>query len=264
MVIDLSMDEPEIVPDKISNPINRKVIIGILVMGLGIFITLNIISEDDAGMLAFIISVSISGLVAIAAFVVSIQNRTSFLSKAYFSLALGFTAYVIAEILYYTFELVFGIEPYPSIADIFFFLLYPFLLGHLLINVKFFNSEYTRFQKIWIPGIPILILILYVIMSLSVPDAELNFDFYYGLIFVGGASAVISFTILGALIFKEGVWGTVWLLLVFGLMLSTVADVWYYNLEIFGYYYDAHPVTVFWFIANLIIVYALYKHGKIM
>jgi len=258
------MKEPEIVPDKISNPINFKVIIIILFIGIGIFIILNLISEDDAGMLAFILSVTISGIVASASFVVSIQNRTSVLSKAYFSLALGFTAYVIAEILYYTLELVWEIEPYPSIADIFFFLLYPFLLGHLLINVKFFNSEYTKLQKIWIPGIPIFILTLYVIMSLSVPDAELNFDFYYGLIFVGGASVVISFTILGALIFKEGVWGTVWLLLVFGLMLSTAGDVWYYNLEIYGYYYDAHPVTVLWFIANLIIVYALYKHGKIM
>lgn len=256
------MKNPEIVPDKISNPINRKVIIGILGVGLGIFIMLNLVSEDDAGILAFILSITFAGIVAIFSFVVSKQNEIGILAKSYFFLGLGFTSYVIAEVLYYSFELIFKIEPYPSIADIFFFALYPFVLGHLLLNIKYFHSGYTKLQKIWIPGIPIIALTVYVLMSYGVADAELNFDFYYGLIFVAGAATTLTFTILGAQIFKEGVWGTVWLLLVFGLMISTSGDMWYYHLEIFGYYYDAHPVTVIWFIANSIIIYALYKHVK--
>ena len=99
-------------------------------------------------------------------------------------------------------------------------------------------------------------------MSISVPDAELNFDFYYGLIFVAGASTTLSFTIIGALTFREGVLGPIWFLLVIGLMINAAGDVWYYHLEIFGEYFDAHPVTVVWFVANLFMIYALYKHIK--
>jgi len=77
-----------------------------------------------------------------------------------------------------------------------------------------------------------------------------------------GSSMVLSFAILGASIFKRGVLGTVWLLLVIGLMINAAGDVWYYNLEIFEAYYDAHPVTTMWYVANMFIIYALYKHLK--
>jgi len=43
------MKNLDIVPDKMSNPINRKVIAGILGIGLGIFIALNLASEEDVG-----------------------------------------------------------------------------------------------------------------------------------------------------------------------------------------------------------------------
>jgi len=258
------MKEPEIVPDNISNPINSSIIIGILAVGSGIFVAMYLISEDDAGMLAFILSVTIATGVTVFAFIVSKQNETGILAKAYFSLGLGFGSYVIAELLYYTFDLVLGIEAYPSVADLFFFALYPFVLGHLLLNIRFFHTGYTNLQKVWIPAIPVFALIVYVIMSMGVPDAELNFDFYYGFIFVAGASTTLSFTIVGALIFRQGALGVVWLLLVMGLMINAAGDVWYYHLEIFGQYYDAHPVTVVWFVANLFMIYALYKHLKII
>jgi len=236
------MKEPEIVPDKISNPINIYVVVVILAAGSGIFVVFNLISEDDSGILAFVLSIIIAAGVAVSAFIVSRQNETGILRKSYFLLGCGFTSYVLAELLYYTFDLVLGIEAYPSIADIFFFALYPFILGHLLLNLKYFHTEYTNLQKVWIPAIPVFALIIYVTMSMGVPDAELNFDFYYGLIFVAGASTALSFTVLCALTFQQGALGVVWLLLIFGLMLSTAGDVWYYHLEIFGQYYDA-PAT---------------------
>ena len=258
------MKTPKIVPDKIANPINPIIIIGILALSIGIFISLNIVSEDDSATIASIISVLLAGLVALLSFIVSKENETGVLAKSYFALGLGFTSYVIAEVLYYSMEDIFGIEPYPSIADVFFFALYPLLLIHLLYNIRFFHSGYSLIQKIWIPVIPIFLLTVYVILSIGVSEFELNFDFYYGLIFVAGASITLSFTIVGASIFKEGALGVVWFLLVIGLMFSTAGDVWYYHLEIFGEYYDAHPVTVVWFIANMFIIYALFKHTKII
>jgi hypothetical protein len=258
------MKNPEIVPDKISNPINPIIIIGILSLGAGIFVTMNIVSEDDAGTIALVISVSLAGFVALFAFIVSKQNQTGILAKSYFALGLGFSSYVIAELLYYSMEELFGIEPYPSIADVFFFAVYPFTLIHLLLNIRFFHSGFSIFQKICIILIPVVSLFIYVVLSITVPDAELGFDFYYGFIFVIGASITLSFSIVGAVIFKEGVLGVVWLLLVIGLMINASGDVWYYHLEIFSEYYDAHPVTVVWFVANLFIGYALIKHLKII
>ena len=258
------MEFPETVPDKISSPINPIIIIGIISLGIGIFISMNLVSEESAGIIASVFSVSLAGIVALFAFIVSKQSETGILAKSYFSLGLGFTSYVIAELLYYSMTELFGIEPYPSIADIFFFAVYPFTLIHLWLNIKFFNSGLSKFQKIYVTAIPIVALSIYVMISTNTPDVELGFDFYYGVIFVIGASVTFSVAIVGAVIFKEGALGVVWFLLVIGLMINAAGDVWYYHLEIFEEYYDAHPVTVVWFIANLFIIYALIKHLKII
>ena len=256
------MSQPDIVPEKLKNPLNPFVIIVILIAGSAIFATMQFLPEEDIGVFAFVLSVVFAGGVAVFAFIVAKQNETGVLAKAYLFLGFGFTSYVVAELLYYSFELIFEIEPYPSIADIFFFALYPLILGHLLLNIRFFHSGYTKLQKIWIPAIPVFAIIVYVTMSLGVPEAEMNFDFYYGLIFVSGAAVTLSFTIVGASTFRQGTLGVVWLLLVIGLMINAAGDVWYYHLEIFGEYYDAHPVTTVWFVANMFIIYALFKHLK--
>ena len=258
------MKEPDVVPDKITNPINPIIIIGIIVIGIGVFVSMNIVSEDDAVTIASIVAVGLAARVSISAFIVSKQNETGILAKSYFALGLGFLSYVIAEVLYYSMEELLGIEPYPSFADVFFFAVYPLTLIHLLLNIRYFTSGYTKLQKAWIIVIPIIAVIVYVMLSISVPDAELGFDFYYGFIFVAAASITLSFAIVGASIFREGALGVVWLLLVVGLMINAAGDVWYYHLEIFGEYFDAHPVTVVWFVANMFIIYALYKHVKII
>jgi len=258
------MKTPDIVPDKITHPINPIIIIVILAIGIGAFVTMNTVSEENVGSIASTISVGLAAGVSISAFMVSKHNETGVLAKSYFALGLGFLAYVIAEVLYYSMEEIFGIDPYPSIADIFFFAVYPFTMIHLFLNIRYFNSRFTKFQVIVITTIPIIASIIYIILSVTVTDAELGFDFYYGFIFVAAASITLAFAIIGALTFREGVLGIVWLLLVLGLLINAAGDVWYYHLEIFGEYSDAHPVTVVWFIANMFMIYALYKHLKII
>ena len=258
------MSEPDVVPDKLKNPISYAVIGIILAAGVGIYITLNILSEDIAGSMVFGLSVGIASAVAISSFIIAKRYwGTTIFGRSYLSLGLGFLSYAIAEVLYYTFDLILGIEPYPSIADVFFFLLYPFALGHLLLNIKFFNTKVTSIQKIWLAAIPISFIVIYSFMSFLELD-EPNFDYYYGIIFIAGSSTTLGFAILGAKIFRQGAIGVAWLLLVIGILINAIGDVWYYHLEIFGEYFDAHPVTVIWYVSNLLMIYALYKHQKVL
>ncbi|MGC2561759.1 MAG: hypothetical protein WA326_01995, partial [Nitrososphaeraceae archaeon] len=67
---------------------------------------------------------------------------------------------------------------------------------------------------------------------------------------------------LGALVFRKSILGTVWLLLVVGITITTVGDVWYYYLEIFGQYDETHVVNSMWIVGYMVVAYALYKHRK--
>ncbi len=141
--------------------------------------------------------------------------------------------------------------------------MYPFTLAHLIINIRFFRPSLSIFTKSWLVIIPVAIIATYVIWSFG-ELGEANFDYYYGVIFVSGSSVTIAFAILGARVFREGVLGVAWLLLVLGILATTIGDTWYYQLETVGEYDLKHAVNAFWYASYWIIVYALYKHRTII
>ena len=262
------MSQPDIVPDKIKSPLNKKIIvlIGVIVIVFHVIINFFMMSEDaDNTVLIFSIatplSASIIGVVVAFRYV-----GTKVFQKAYLALSLGFFAIFLGEITYLVYDLYYPeLDPYPSIADIFFFAQYPLILTHLIINIRFFSPKLNKILKIWLIVFPISILISYAMLSgFGSDEFEPNFDFYYGMIFVYASSLTLSVAIIGAIIFKEGVIGKAWVLLVIGILCNTIGDIWYYNLEIFGQYDLGHPVNLFWYAGYLIVIYALIKHSKVL
>lgn len=259
------MMEPEKVPEKIRAKISKEAII--VMIGLGIlFQLLNVyvIKQVDDELDVIEISVTITYVVAaIMSFFVSRQYgwKTHVFGKSYLSLALGYMMYVAAELIWHYYEVVLKTSPYPSEADVFYFAFYPFAIYHLITNSKFFKPKFTSIEKIWVGAIPISIFGIYAYLAF-LQTQDLNFDFYYGSIFVAATSITLSFAIRGATIFRQSVLGAVWLLLVLGIFLNTFADVWYYYLEIFGLYEREHITMALWITSSFFIIYALYKHRE--
>lgn len=259
----MNSEKVDVVPSKLKSPIDFVVLGLIIGAAIGVQFLFMSLPEDDLGNTVFIGSLISSGSVATAAFIIAKRYwGTNVFGKSYLAFAIGYLAYFIAEVLYYTFDLYLGIEPYPSVADIFFFGLYPFSLAHLILNIRFFNPKFSIKQKAWLIVVPAIIFFIYSYTTL-IEYEEPNFDFYYGIIFVLGASVVFAFAVLGASIFRKGVLGVAWLLLVCGILISTVGDVWYYYLEVFEEYSNLHPVNVMWYVSDFLIIYALAKHRKI-
>lgn len=255
------MKDPEIVPERLDNPINYKVILAIIGAVIAFQVGINNVELTEQRDLVISIVSFINPLFTfVAAFVVAKRYRGSFVfGKAYFSLAIAFLMVFFAEVTYLIYDLVLEIEPFPSIADLFFFLLYPFTLIHLILNIRFFNPSIYNKDKIWMGALFAAIVLTYMFLSLQ-ETAITSFDFAYGNIFVIGTSATLVLTALGVKTFKEGVLGKAWLILLMGIASQVVGDVWYYHLEIAGQYDLAHPVNMFWYASYWIIVYALIKH----
>ena len=89
-----------------------------------------------------------------------------------------------------------------------------------------------------------------------------GFDFFYGVAFVAATSTVLGLSIHTFRIFKGGLIGTAWLVLVFGIILLVAGDTWYYYIEVYETYSIDDPVNLFWYAGYLIILYSLYKHKK--
>ena len=257
--------KPEIIPDKIKDPIDKKVLLMILVMAVSFqaFIT---IMPSSEGLDVFIAIVSIlNPLVAsVASFVISQRyERSKVFGKAYLILGIGLFMMFLGESTWYYFLYFLEIEPFPSIADVFFFAFYPLSAVHIIINIKFFQRKMDLKSKIMLLAMPVAIILAYSIITLEEIDQP-NFEFYYGMAFVAASSSVLALAILGSLVFRGGVLGIAWVLMLLGLFLTNAGDVWYFYLETFGAYTDGHPVELLWYGGYWIITYGLYKHKKII
>ena len=170
----------EVVPDKLETKINYKVlaIIGGLVLGFHFLVN----NTEESDELVYIFSMSIPASVAVFSFMVAKRYAgTVVYAKAYNMLAIAFLFMLFAEITYFVYEQILDLEPYPSIADVFFFLFYPMIILYLVINIRFFAPQLTKLGILTIVGIPLIATSVY--LSLTLDDFG-SFDFFYGIIFV--------------------------------------------------------------------------------
>lgn len=259
------MKEPEIVPEKIKSPFDYRALIGIAALAISFHVYINYFSlPEDTDTIASIFSFLNPLIVAVSGFFISFRYKKSLVfGKSYLFLGSAYFVIFLGEVTYMIYDIVYNIEPYPSIADVFFFLQYPLLITHLILNIKFFSPKLKTNYKIWAVVMPIAVLIGYTALSTHLDEVEfLEFDFLYGVVFVYFAALTFSFAVIGGAILKEGIVGKAWMLLVIGVALTTIGDVWYYNLELFDAYDLIHPVNMFWYAGYWVIVYALYKHKK--
>lgn len=248
----------EIVPDKLKSSINYKVLAAIAALVLGFHFGVN--NYDESDKLVYIFSMSIPVSVSIFSFIVARRySGTLVYAKAYNMLAIAFLLMLFAEVTYFVYEQILELEPYPSIADVFFFVFYPMIIIYFVINIRFFAPKLTTIGIITIVSIPLVATSTY--LSLTIEDFG-SFDFFYGIIFVAAASTTLGFAIHTAKIFRGGMIGTAWLILVIGITINLIGDVWYYYIEVIESYSLEHPVNLCWYSAYLLILYALYKHKK--
>ena len=259
------MEKPDVVPDKLTSPINYRVILLIIICAITFQSAISFLFAPETSDVIISIVSFINPIAAAIAgfFVVKKYSRTRVFGRSYLFLSLGFLSVFFGELSYLILDLVLELPTYPSIADVFFFAYSPFLIAHLILNIRFFKPDLNLITKVWVSLIPILIVSAYVFVSLS-ELGEANFDFFYGIIFVTATSITLSLTILGTKILKEGTLGKAWMILLFGVLALTFADDWYYYLELLGEYDLSHPVNIFWYAGYWIVFYALLKHRKIM
>ena len=256
--------EPQKVPERLTTKINYKILILILGLVVGLQVYLSFATEENSDLVETAVS-TVNPLAAAGAgfYVAKKYYNSEVFGKSYLVLAIGLLSMGLGEVTYAYYDFVLNIDPYPSIADVFFFGFYPLAFYHITKNVRFFKAKIDIPTKILVVVLPISIIGLYSYLSFQ-QIGEFNFDYYYGLIFISASSSVLTAAILGARVFRQGLLGVAWLVLLIGILLTTIGDVWYYYLETYDQYTLTHPVNLFWYASYWVIIYALYKHQNII
>ncbi|MBA4718638.1 MAG: hypothetical protein HRO68_05940 [Nitrosopumilus sp.] len=179
------MSEHDIVPATLKDTINYKVVAGII-GGIVLYniLTNFVFDEITADFSGYVLTMTVYFSVGVASLlVVKHHYGTIVFRKAYTALAIAYFSIFAAEVIYFVYDYILLLDPYPSPADPFYFALYPFTIIHLILNIKFFKPKIFNVEKIPYILFPTGIIAAYVILSLQELE-EPNFDFWYGLIFV--------------------------------------------------------------------------------
>lgn len=256
------MEEPTVVPEKISNPINYKILIIIIVAVTVTHFIINYgLDSENRNSLILLISI-INPLVAgITSMIVGFRyGMTNVFTRSYVLLGIGFVCVAIGETLYFILDSVFGIDPFPSFADVFFLLFYPFVLAHLVINLKFFKPKYSKKIIFWFICFPTVYVLSFLIFYEHTDDIETMITIGY----VVPSSISLTLAVVGANLFRQGIIGAAWSILLIGMISISSADVWYSYLETSDYYSLDHPVNILWYVGYWIVTYALLKHKTLL
>lgn len=258
------MDEPKTTKNDVNTKLDYRILVLIAAAAIGLQIALNL-GFDNPEKFDMIDIVYLLGSLscAISAFLVSRHySDSTIFAKAYFFLGLGFSLWFIGDGVWMYYKHILHMEPYPSLADFFYLILYFPIIAHLVINTRYFKRKWNFKTKIWLIVLPVVIVGIYSYL-LYQGNAKQDIVFYYSLTIVTTSAVTLALAIFGASVFRSSILGTVWLLLAIGLSIVTFADVWYYYANVFGPTEINHPTTTLYMLSNMVVVYALYKHQRI-
>ena len=275
--------EPEKKSDQSTSGINYYVITAI-VLSILVFEITNYYEPQVDNELDFFEVARLLGFASVAILSFSVAKKfwvsKSVFRKAYLSLGIAYTFYTLGDILWYVFQVGYDItNPYPYYPDIGYFLFYPFVIWHLRTNVHYFKRNLEYRQKTLLIIIPLVVAAWFIVFELIPMDVSHGVShlkilpmeehgqqfyngFFMGLVDVTATSLALSYALIGAQVFRKGILGYAWGLILIGIALNTAADIHYYYFSIFSFDRQ-NPVHGIWLASTMIISYALYLHRKI-
>ncbi len=205
--------------------------------------------------------------IGICSIIVAKKYRGSaMLGKAYLFLGLGFFSWFFADVGYYYQQFVLDIDPWPSPFDIGYFASYIFAILHLGLNTRYFKPKWSKQMKAVVVVIPIIAVSSFTMIAYYNWGEydELLFDLVYSNLFIIGISITLAFAVIGASVFRHSILKETWLLLAIGIFLWVATDSVYFYLETVEEFTHNHPINSGWTAAFMVIIYALYKHTKVL
>ena len=169
------------------------------------------------------------GLLTVYSSVLAIKlyKKKHFQAKAFFFFALGNACWFIAEQIWQAYDHIWEGEPFPSEADIFYVLAYPFVTIFLFLSIKPIIKSVSK--KVWLFSIALSFSLLVPSILVAYDDivGENSFAVSIALTYPILASIKLVPAIIGILFLTKKGANFSWMLLLFGLIIYSISDTFF-------------------------------------
>jgi hypothetical protein len=247
--------------------INLKLVITYLIVFASIFFLYYFSSETQTSSIQlFYTFITFSPAIA-GSCLLHINGIGNKYGKTLLLLTIGFWFWAIAECVWYLYRYVLGVDPYPSVADLFFLIPYPLFFAGIYIAYKNSGASILNVSKKFLTLDVCIITTLSLLVAYfgiyraynpEVSDIENSLSFIYGIVDL--VLVAISLFIVSIIReFRNSKLGSFWIAITLGFLSFFVADVLFaiYNSP---YSSDIKPYTyidLFWIGGYLLLSHAL-------
>lgn len=208
--------------------------------------------------------IPIPGVAVVLSIILAIRSgRSGYHGKAWILYSISITSWFIADQIWTVLELVYHVNPFPSIADIFCLAGIPFFM---VFSIFYFTPFRSAISKKMVLGAIFLsagLLTPAVYFSLQADASEVGL----------GKALAISYPIediimlgpitIGILLFLKGEVNFMLSLIFFGILCFVVADTLFLYATQNGTYYTGHPADLLYFWSFILFSFATYSNLKI-
>lgn len=225
--------------------LTKKYLVGALAACAAVVLVSNFISQDTAILVGNLTYIPAAGsLLILSLLILARFGTTGHHGVAWFSFAAYAISLFIAEMLWIVQELYFQIDPFPSAADIFYLISYPFLL---MFYVSYFQPVKSAITKKMVAAalafsVGILIPSLYLALGSSV-DGEM-FDTILASIYPIFDAMVLIPALIGVSLFFKGQVNLLWTLFCLGTISVFIADSAFLFAQNEDSYYTGNPMEI--------------------
>ncbi|MGI0009782.1 MAG: hypothetical protein ACREAE_00085, partial [Nitrosopumilaceae archaeon] len=184
-------------------------------------------------------------------------------AKAWILFVCFTSSWFIAEQLWLVYELVYKIDPWPSMADFFYLAGYPLLVTFSIFYLKPVKKAISR--KLVISAVTISgVLLIPTLYIASGPNSEIsNFEVALASSYPILDALILCPAIIGVTLFFKGEVNFLWSLICAATILNVIADTGFLVLSIDDSYYTGHPIDLLYLWAYILFAFGVYSHMKI-
>lgn len=245
--------------NELQNPLLASII------GIGLIIIFaTFISKEATKTVTDILYVTITGIsLALTSILASRFGNKGNHGKAWLFFLGAASSWFIAETTWTVYELAYNVNPFPSIADIFYIIGYPFLFGFLIHYLKPVRKMITKKMLVTAICISATISISSVYMTYSF-DPSIKFaEYVLSTIYPIFDAILIVPALIGVFLFFRGEVNFTWSLICMGILCFTIGDIGFKITTFTNTYYTGHPVDIILIWAYVLFSFGVYDHIKI-
>lgn len=156
-------------------------------------------------------------------------------------------------------EMVFELEPYPSIADMFYLLGYPFLMIFVMSYIMPFRNAISK-RMVMLSISASILLVTVSILMIGIPDYE--FDTALTLAYPVLDGIILIPVLLGLFMFLKSRTDLMWSLILFGILSTFIGDIAFSYMEYADIYYTGNPLELAFFWSYILLTFGMVYNVK--